>query len=315
MTVVYDDLLEAARRIEGLVHRTPVMTSEKLNQLSGVELIFKCEHLQKVGAFKARGAINSVFSIRENVLKQGVATHSSGNHGAALARAAALRGIPAHIVVPDNAPRVKQDAIREYGAQVVLCQPTLAAREATLAKIVSETGAQLVHPYNDDSVIAGQGTAVVELIEQVGDLDAIVVPVGGGGLLAGSCLAGTHHGVPVYAAEPVGADDAFRSIGDKALVTSHVPRTICDGLLTTLGSRNFEIIRHHVREILLVPDEATVTAMQLIWTRMKQIVEPSSAIVLAAVLGNRDRFAGQRVGLVLTGGNVDLKKLPFSPSA
>ncbi len=311
MSVGYRDVLAAAERLIGRVHRTPVLTSALLNEASGASLYFKCEQLQKVGAFKARGAVNAVFSLNESYIKQGVATHSSGNHGAALARAAALRQVPAYIVVPSTAPRVKQDAIAAYGAEIILCEPTLAAREETLAAVIEQTGAVAVHPYDDPQVIAGQGTVALELVEQVTGLDTIVVPVGGGGLLAGTCLVAEQAGVSVIAAEPAGADDAHRSIVSGQRVTAHAPNTICDGLQTTLGAQNFDIIRPRLEQVVVLEDSATAHAMALIWTRMKQVVEPSAAIVLAAVLANPARFTGRKVGLVLTGGNVDLERLPF----
>jgi len=307
----YRDVLTAAERLSGRVHRTPVLTSALLDSASGASLFFKCEHLQKVGAFKARGAANAVFSLDESYIKQGFATHSSGNHGAALARAAALRQVPAYIVVPSNAPQVKQDAIAAYGAEIILCEPTLAAREQTLAAVIERTGAVAVHPYDDPRVIAGQGTATLELIEQVPGLDVIVVPVGGGGLLAGTCLVAEQVGISVIAAEPVGADDAHRSFTAGQRITQHTPDTICDGLQTTLGAQNFDIIRPRLEQVMVLEDSVTAHAMALIWTRMKQVVEPSAAIVLAAVLTNPVRFAGRKVGLVLTGGNVDLERLPF----
>lgn len=311
MAVTSADVLDAAKRIEGLVHRTPVITSTRLDRLAHAQLYFKCENLQKAGAFKARGAVNAVFSLQENELGQGVATHSSGNHGAALARAAELKGIPAYIVVPANAKQVKIEAIKAYGGKVITCEATLKAREETLAGVVADTGASFVPPYDDDRIIAGQGTTAIEFIEQVAGLDAMVTPVGGGGLLAGCTLIANDHGIDIYAAEPEGADDAYRSFRSGELVTSHTPDTICDGLLTTVGEHNFEIIRAGVKDILLVSDDEVVHAMKLLWTRAKVVAEPSSAITLAAVLRYPDVFSGKRVGLVLTGGNVDLDNLPF----
>ena len=311
MTASYRDVLMAAERISGRVHRTPVLTSTLLDDAAGASLYFKCEHLQKVGAFKARGAANAVFLLDESHIKQGFATHSSGNHGAALARAAALRQAPAYIVVPSNAPQVKQDAIAAYGAEMILCEPTLAHREETLAAVIERTGAVAVHPYDDPRVIAGQGTAALELVEQVAGLDLIVVPVGGGGLLAGTCLVAEKVGVDVIAAEPAGANDAYRSLVSGQRVTEHIPNTICDGLQTTLGARNFDIIQPRLEQVMVMDDSATIEAMRLIWSRMKQVVEPSAAIALAAVMQYPARFAGQRVGLMLTGGNVDLEKRPF----
>jgi threonine dehydratase len=268
--------------------------------------------LQKVGAFKARGAANAVFSLSDAQAQLGVATHSSGNHGAALARAAQLRGIPAHIVVPENAKRAKTDAIAGYGGRVIRCESTLAAREATLAQVVEETGASIVHPYDDPRVIAGQGTTALEILEQTDQLDAIVMPVGGGGLLAGSSLVlKNRSSAKVYGAEPASADDAYRSFKTGTRVTEHTPKTMADGLQTTLGEQNFIIIREHVDDILLVTEDQIVAAMRLIWSRLKQVVETSSAVTLAAVINNPDLFKDQTVCLVLTGGNVDLADLPF----
>lgn len=288
-----------------------MLSSELINRAAGATLYFKCENLQKAGAFKARGAANAVFLLSEPEAAAGVATHSSGNHGAALARAAQLRGIPAYIVVPSNAKSVKKAAIREYGGQVIECEPTLAAREESLARVVADTGANFVPPYDDDRVIAGQGTAMLELAEQVPGLDQVVVPVGGGGLLAGVALVCEALGISVYGAEPVGADDACRSLATGVRVTSQQPDTIADGLLTTLGEKNFEIIRRLVTGVLLAGDADIVLAMRLLWSRMKLVVEPSAAITLAVIQQHPDIFRGRRVGVILTGGNVDLDHLPF----
>jgi threonine dehydratase len=309
MTIEFNAIESAAERIEGLVHRTPVMTSVQIDELTGAELYFKCENLQKVGAFKARGAVNAVFSLA--TLNQGVATHSSGNHGAALAMAAKLKKTDAYIVVPNDAKQAKQDAIRGYGGEVIPCEPNLEAREAKLAEVLERTGATFIHPYNDPSIIAGQGTAVLELVDQVSNLELIVTPVGGGGLLAGGSIVAARHKIAIFGAEPEGAADAHRSIATGDLVTSHVPDTICDGLLTTLGRLNFDIIRDKISGILLVSDNQVIDAMALIWSRLKMVVEPSSAVTLAAVIRNPDLFAGKKVGLILTGGNVDLASLPF----
>jgi threonine dehydratase len=311
MTVTFADIELAANRIESYVHRTPIVTSQQLNKLVGCELFFKCENFQKAGAFKSRGAVNAVFSLEDDLLAKGVATHSSGNHGAALARAAQLRGSPAYIVVPDNAKHVKRDAIRGYGGELILSEPTLPAREAKLAEVVRNTSATIIHPYNDPRVISGQATAALELTEQVDYLDCVITPVGGGGLLAGSSIVGHRKGLAIYGAEPTGADDAYRSIKQNSLVTHHVPDTICDGLLTTLGDVNYNILQEYCTGILLASDEETIAAMRLLWTRTKMLVEPSSAITLAAVLKHAEIFRGKRVGLILTGGNVDLGDLPF----
>ena len=311
MTVSYSDVETAAGRIAGLIHRTPVLTCASLNEMVGAHLWFKCENFQKAGAFKARGAANAVFSMDEAALENGVATHSSGNHGMALARAASIRGVPAYIVVPEEAKQAKKDAIAGYGGEIILCAPTLEARQSTLADVVRRTGAAFVHPYDDDLIIAGQGTAALELCDQVGGLDAIITPVGGGGLLAGAAVVAADEGITIYGAEPRGAGDAHLSFTTGNLVTSHKPDTFCDGLRTTLGKKNFAIIRKLVADILLVTDDETLAAMKLIWSRMKIIVEPSSAVTLAAVFRHADLFSGQRLGLVLTGGNLDLQHLPF----
>lgn len=305
------DIEQAATRIAPYIHRTPVMRSELLNRLSGADIYFKCENLQKAGAFKSRGAVNAVFRLTDEIARRGVATHSSGNHGSALARAALLRGIPAWIVVPSNAKSVKKAAIREYGATVVECEPTLAAREAMLDSVVAETGAIFIPPYDDDAIIAGQGTAALEFIDQVPGLVSIIAPVGGGGLLSGTAIVCAHHNVAAIGAEPEMADDAFRSLASGERVRTHVPDTIADGLLTTLGERTFAIIRDHVDKILLVSEQEIVDAMRLLWTRLKLVVEPSSAVTLAAILRYRGEFEGRRVGAILTGGNVDLAHLPF----
>lgn len=309
-----DDVRVARQRIAPYIHRTPVLQSELLNELCQARLFFKCENLQKAGAFKSRGAVNAVFALTAQEAAHGVATHSSGNHGSALARAAQLRGIPAYIVVPSNAKAVKKAAIAAYGGEIIECEPTLVAREAMLESVIARTGATFVPPYDDARIIAGQGTAALELIEDVPDLDCLVVPVGGGGLLAGTVLAaetGGENGIPVYGAEPEGAADAHRSFATGERVTTQVPETIADGLLTTLGALNFEIIKAGVEAILLVSDEEIIEAMALLWTRMKLVVEPSSAVTLAAVMRYGKTFTGARVGIILTGGNVDLSDLPF----
>lgn len=312
MSVSVADIEAAQSRIRSHIHVTPILQSEQLNLETGVNLLFKAEHLQKVGAFKARGAANAVFSLSDSEAAAGVATHSSGNHGAALARAAQLRNIPAHIVVPENAKRAKTDAIFGYGGRVIRCESTLAARETTLEKVVGETGATIVHPYDDPRVIAGQGTTALEIIEQIPQFDSVVIPVGGGGLLAGSSLVfKSRTDARVYGAEPASADDAYRSFKSGVRVTEHVPKTIADGLQTTLGVENFAIIKDHVDDILLVTEEQIVAAMALIWSRLKQVVEPSAAVTLAAVMSHSELFQGQTVCLVLTGGNIDLGDLPF----
>lgn len=303
----------ASQRIAGRLHRTPVLTSRLLNEMTGAQVFFKSEHLQRVGAFKARGATNAVLNLADDRAAAGVATHSSGNHGAALAMAAAARGIPAHIVMPSNAPSVKKQAVAAYGGQITECEPTLAARETTLARVVADSGAVEIHPYNHPDIIAGQGTAALELLEQVDDLDVVVVPVGGGGLLAGTALAvkGRDSRIEVAAVEPEGADDAFRSFGLGELQPQTNPRTIADGLRTSLGELNFSIIRKQVDTIVTVPDGRIVEAMQLQWSRMKQLVEPSGAVSFAGLLEHPERFRGRRVGVIISGGNLDLTNLPW----
>ncbi len=311
--VCFADIQEAAARIAGKVHCTPVLTCAALDHLSGARLFFKCENLQKVGAFKMRGATNAVFALGDSEASRGVATHSSGNHGQALALAARLRGVPAYVVMPSSAPAVKKAAVSGYGAEVITCRPTLAAREATLAEVVARTGAAFVHPYDNDRIIAGQGTAALELLTDYPDLEVVMAPVGGGGLLAGTALA-TRHLAPdaaVIAAEPVGADDAFRSLAAGKIIPSENPDTVADGLLTSLGECNFPIIQAHVQEIWTVDDPAIIAAMRLVWERMKIIIEPSAAVCLAALLARPEQVAGRRVGIILSGGNVDLGRLPW----
>ena len=307
------DIQAAAQRIADHIHRTPLIHSEQLNRLCDSELFFKCENLQKVGAFKARGASNAVFAMAEEQVQAGVATHSSGNHAAALAWAAGLRAVPAHIVMPENAPQVKKDATLAYGGRIVECEATLAARESTLKQVVSETGATVVHPYDNADVIAVQGTVGLELLEQLENMDVVVVPVGGGGLLAGVAIAvkSLQPGIEVVAAEPAGADDAFRSFGLGQLLPQTNPRTIADALLTSLGQRNFPIIQAYVDTIVTVEEESIVRAMQLQWSRLKSVVEPSGAVSFAAVLEYPERFRGRRVGVVISGGNLDLSNLPW----
>jgi threonine dehydratase len=313
MSITLTDIREARQRIDPLIHRTPVLTSETINRISGAQLFFKCENFQRAGAFKMRGAANAVLSLSGAERQRGVATHSSGNHGQALAKAAQSVGIPAYIVMPRTAPKVKQQAVAEYGAEIIFCEPTLQAREDTLAQVIEKTGATFVHPYNNERVITGQATAALELIEDTGNLDVVMAPVGGGGLLSGTALS-THYLLPqaeVIAGEPTGADDAYRSLKAGRIIPSEQPDTIADGLLTSLGDKTFPIIREYVKEIITVSDEEIITAMRLIWERMKIIIEPSCAVPLAALLQRSDKFSDKRVGIILTGGNVDLSSLPF----
>lgn len=310
---VFADVEKAHKLVKKYAHRTPVFQSSGINSIVGSELYFKCENLQKVGAFKFRGACNAVFSLSEEEAAKGVATHSSGNHAAALALAAKMRGITAHIVMPSNSPEIKKKAVAGYGAQITFCEPTLQARESTLGEVIKETGATEIHPYNNFSVISGQGTAAKELIEDTGEFDIIMAPVGGGGLLSGTAISAKHMlpACKVIAAEPAGADDAFRSFYSKKLIPSEHPKTIADGLLTSLGERNFAIILDKVDDIVTVSEESIVAAMRLIWERMKIIIEPSSAVPLAAILEGKVDIKNKKVGIILSGGNLDLGKLPF----
>ncbi len=308
-----EDVRAAHERIKPYIHRTPVMTSETFNKMTGAEIFFKCENLQKAGAFKARGASNAVFSLSEEAAAKGVATHSSGNHAASLSYAAGRRGIPCHVVMPETAPQAKQDAVTTYGGHITLCAPSTEARETTLEGIVEETGADFVHPYNDPRIIAGQGTAALELLEDVGDLDAIVAPIGGGGMISGSCItcAAVSPKTKIYAAEPENADDAYKSFKTGELVEYDAPQTIADGLKVPLRDRTFHIVTTYVEDILLVTEEQIVEAMKLVWQRMKIVIEPSSAVTLAAIFANPELFKGKRIGVMFTGGNVDLDKLPW----
>lgn len=307
------DIRDAARRIGRFVHRTPVLTSRSLDAVTGAELFFKCENFQKGGAFKIRGATNAVFSLTEEEAARGVATHSSGNHAAALALAAKWRGITAHVVMPEGSSPAKQKAVVEYGAHVVSCEPTVEAREKGLRTLVERTGAVVVHPYNDYRVIAGQGTAALELCEEISDLDAILVPVGGGGLLAGTCVAVSAFSprTSVIGVEPEVADDARRSLLAGEIVPSPYPLTIADGLRTSLGDLTFPIIRRNVKEILTASEDSIACAMRTIWERMKVVVEPSAAVPLAGLMSNPAVFSGRRVGIIISGGNVDLERLPW----
>ncbi|MCQ4165634.1 pyridoxal-phosphate dependent enzyme [Tahibacter harae] len=311
--VTLADVRDAAARIAAHAQVTPLLRSRSLDELSGAQLFFKCEQLQRAGAFKFRGACNAVWSLDEDSARRGVVTHSSGNHGAALALAAATRGIPAHVVVPEGAVRAKLAAIERNGATLHHCAPSIAAREQTAERVRAETGASLVHPYADPRVIAGQGTAGLELLQQSGGLDALIAPVGGGGLVSGCAIAvrGIDPAVAVYAAEPEGAPDAYESFRRGERFTDITPNTIADGLRGTIGAINFTLMRENVREVLPVSEAEIVAAMRLVWERLKQVIEPSSATVLAAILRHREHFAGRRVGVVLSGGNVDLDALPW----
>ncbi|MEI7450066.1 MAG: pyridoxal-phosphate dependent enzyme [Desulfomonile sp.] len=303
----------AAKRIRPYAKRTPVLTCASLDKQVGTHVFLKCENLQKTGAFKFRGACNAVFSLDKRALERGVVTHSSGNHAQALSLAARLRGIEAYIVMPSSAPQVKKAAVEDYGGKITFCEPTLAARESTQAQVIAKTGATMVHPYNDYQVIAGQGTAALELLEDVPDLEVILVPVGGGGLLSGTAIAASEisPGIRVIGAEPERADDAFRSIAAGRIIPSVNPQTIADGLLTSLGDLTFPIIKERVDQIVTVSEEGIVAAMRFLWERAKIIVEPSAAVALGIMWEHKIKLAGLRVGVILSGGNVDLDRLPW----
>ena len=307
------DVRQAAERIRPYAHRTPVLTCASLDERVGAQVFMKCENLQKVGAFKFRGACNAVFSLTDEEAARGVATHSSGNHAQALALAAWIRGIPAHIVMPENAPAVKKAAVAGYGGQITFCEQTLQARESTLAQVVGGTGATVIHPYNNFHVIAGQGTATLELLEEIPDLDVVIAPVGGGGLLSGTSIAakGTSPGIRVIAAEPEMADDAYRSLQAGHIIPSENPRTIADGLLTSLCDLTFSIIQKNVEQIVTVSETAILKSMKFIWERAKVIIEPSAAVPVGLLWERKIDLSGLRVGVILSGGNVDLERLPW----
>jgi len=308
-----DDILKAAERIEPFAKKTPVLTSRSINAICNAEIYFKCENFQKVGAFKFRGATNAVFSLTNEDAMKGVATHSSGNHAQALALAAKIRGIKASIVMPENSTKVKIDAVKGYGADVIFCEATLQARESTLEKVINEKGSTFIHPYDNYNVIAGAGTSALELLKEIPNLDYVITPVGGGGLLSGTSISvkALSPNTKVVAAEPEGADDAYRSLLAGKIIPSVKPKTICDGLLTSLSERTFKIISQNVSEIVTVSDDDTIRAMKLIWERMKIIVEPSSATALGIILGGKIDLTGKSIGVIISGGNVDLERLPW----
>ena len=310
-----DDIRAAAGRIKGVGHRTPILTSQTLDEMAGRKLFFKCENFQKVGAFKLRGGWNAVSMLSDEEAAKGVCTHSSGNHAQAVAFSAMKRGIASYIVMPNNVPDVKLDAVKGYGANITLCEPTLEARKTTLDEIVKKTGALVVHPFNNPNVIAGQGTAALEMIEDLGTLDAMITPIGGGGLMSGTCIA-TRSLLPetkLFGAEPAGADDAYRSLKEGKIIPQTNPDTICDGLLTSLGEYTWNILKDHLEAIYTVTDDEVINAMRLIWERMKIIIEPSSATAVAVALKSEFKALEglEKVGIILTGGNVELSKLPF----
>lgn len=310
----FDDVIEARDRIKPYIHRTPVLTSSYFNQLTGAELFFKCENFQKAGAFKVRGACNAVFGLSDEVASRGVATHSSGNHAQSLSYAAGRRGIKASVVMPNTAPEAKKAAVRGYGGEVFECEPSTAAREAMLEELVARTGADFVHPYNDPRVIAGQATCSLELQEEVGELDAIIAPIGGGGMISGTCLAMSNVSpqTEIYAAEPANADDAYRSFHAGEIIEDDSPQTVADGLKVSLRPRTWHFVSSYVKDVLLASEAEIIDAMYLTWQRMKIVVEASSSVPLATIIKHRDRFAGKRIGVIITGGNVDLKKLPWN---
>ncbi|EJB08173.1 threonine dehydratase [Rhizobium leguminosarum bv. trifolii WSM597] len=307
------DVFEAHDRIRPFIHRTPIITSSYINSLAGAELFFKCENLQKAGAFKARGASNAVFGLSDEQAAKGVATHSSGNHGTCLSYAAGRRGIPCTVVMPRSAPQAKKDAVRGYGGTVVECETSTSSREAVFAEVVAKSGAEFVHPYNDARVIAGQATCSRELLEQVGNLDAVIAPIGGGGMVSGMCLTASNLAphVKVYAAEPEQADDAYRSFKAGHIIADDAPNTVADGLKVPLKDLTWHFVKHNVSDILTASEEEIIEAMKLIWKKAKLVMEPSSAVPLAAILKNKSIFAGRRIGVIITGGNVDLDTLPW----
>jgi threonine dehydratase len=310
----FDDMLAAHDRIAPYIHRTPVLTSSFLNELTGAQLFFKCENLQKAGAFKVRGASNAVFSLSDAEAKRGVCTHSSGNHALSLSYAAGRRGIPCNVVMPRTAPQAKKDAVRGYGGMITECEPSTTSREAVFAEVQARTGGDFVHPYNDPRVIAGQGTCSRELMEQTDGLDMVVAPIGGGGMISGTCLTLSHLApeVQIIAAEPEQADDAARSFRAGHIIADDAPDTIADGLKVPLKDLTWHFVSNHVSDILTASEDQIVDAMKLTWKRMKIVMEASSAVPLATILANKDRFAGKRVGIIITGGNVDLDALPWS---
>ncbi|MGC4021963.1 MAG: pyridoxal-phosphate dependent enzyme [Cyclobacteriaceae bacterium] len=301
---------DAHERIQPFVHRTSVMKSKSIDEIVGASVFFKCENFQNVGAFKARGAMNAALLLSDEQRKKGLATHSSGNHAQAIARAAKILGVPSFIVMPNNAPEIKKNGVKGFGGKIYECEPTLAAREKTLAEVIAETGATEIHPFNNYDVMAGQATAAKEFLEEENDLDYLLAPVGGGGLLSGTALAAKYFSpsTQVIAGEPAGSDDAFRSLKSGKIEQAQ-SQTIADGLLTTLGTKTFPIINENVKEVITVTDDEIVSAMRLIWERMKIIVEPSAAVPFAAVLKSKEKFKGKKVGIILSGGNIDLGKL------
>lgn len=309
-----DDMYQARSRITPFIHQTPVLTSSFLNALTGAELFFKCENFQKAGAFKVRGACNAVFGLSDDMLEKGVATHSSGNHALSLSYAAGRRKIPCHVVMPHSAPQAKKDAVIGYGGSITECEPSTTSREEVFAQVAAKTGANFVHPYNDHRVISGQATCSAELIDQVAGLEAVIAPIGGGGMISGTCLTLSNlaPSVQIYAAEPDQADDAARSFRAGHIIADDAPVTVADGLKVPLKELTWHFVSNHVTDILTASEQDIIAAMKLIWKRMKIVVEPSSAVPLATILKNKDLFNGKRVGIIITGGNVDLDALPWT---
>ncbi len=309
----FDDVIAAHERIRPHIHRSRIFASRYMNQLTGAELFFKCENFQKAGAFKVRGASNAVFGLSDEKAAKGVATHSSGNHALSLSYAAGRRGIPVTVVMPRTAPQAKKDAVRGYGGTIVECEPSTSSREATFAEVVAESGADFVHPYNDPRVIAGQATCSRELLEQVENLDAVIAPIGGGGMVSGTCLTLSNIApkVEIFAAEPEQADDAYRSFKAGHIIADDAPQTVADGLKVPLKELTWHFVSNHVTDILTASEQEIIDAMKLTWQRMKLVIEPSCAVPLATILKNKERFAGKRIGVIITGGNVDLDKLPW----
>jgi len=309
----FDDVIAAHERIKPYIHRTPILTSEFMNKLTGAELFFKCENFQKAGAFKVRGACNAVFGLTDEEAAKGVATHSSGNHALSLSYAAGRRGIPCNVVMPRTAPQAKKDAVIGYGGTITECEPSTTSREAVFAEVQARTGADFVHPYNDPRVIAGQATCSREFMEQVEGLDAVIAPIGGGGMISGCCLTLSNiaPGVEIYAAEPEQADDAYRSFKAGHIIADDAPVTVADGLKVPLKENTWHFVSHHVTDILTASEQEIIDAMRLTWARMKIVIEPSCAVPLATILKNPEVFRGKRVGVIITGGNVDLDKLPW----
>lgn len=308
-----NDIKEVHERIKPFIHHTPVLSSTSINELAGCEIFFKCENFQKIGAFKARGGMNAVLSLSKEEQEKGITTHSSGNHAQAIALAAKTVGTKAYIVMPSNAPIIKKNGVKALNGEIIECEPTLEARESTVQQVIDRTGATFIHPFNNYDVIAGQATATLELIEEVPNLEVVMAPVGGGGLLSGTALT-THYLLPdaeIIAGEPEGAADAILSFKSGKIEKAPYIKTIADGLMTNLGDKTLEIIRMYVKDIILASDEEIVAAMRLIWERLKIVIEPSCAVPFAALLKQKERFAGKKVGIILTGGNVDLGKLPF----